>query len=151
MNKNLDEKDKQLLRILQKDFPLSQRPFLEIANKLQWTEDDVISRINNLLESKIIRKLGAIIDPKKIGYVSILAAIDVSEEKVEETGVIINEYPGVTHNYLREGHPNIWFTITESNKESLEKNLAEIEKRTGAIVIRMNAIQEFKVGVKLAI
>jgi len=91
MDKNLDEKDKQLLRILQKEFPLSQRPFLDVAKKLQWTEDDVISRINNLLESKIIRKLGAIIDPKKIGYVSILAAVDAAEDKVEETGAIINE------------------------------------------------------------
>jgi len=151
MDKNLDEKDKQLLRILQKEFPLSQRPFLDIAKKLQWTEDDVISRINNLSESKIIRKLGAIIDPKKIGYVSILATIDVAEDKVEETGAIINEHPGVTHNYLREGHPNIWFTITESNKESLEKSLTEVEKRTGANIIRMPVIREFKIGVKLDI
>lgn len=151
MDKNLDEKDKQLLRILQKEFPLSQRPFLDVAKKLQWTEDDVISRINNLLELKIIRKLGAIIDPEKIGYVSILVAVDVAEDKVEETGAIINEYPGVTHNYLREGHPNIWFTITESNKESLEKNLAEIGKRTGANIIRMPVTQKFKIGVELAI
>ncbi len=104
-----------------------------------------------MLELKIIRKLGAIIDPKKVGYVSILAAIDIAEEKVEETGTIINEYPGVTHNYLREGHPNIWFTITESNTESLEKNLFEIEKRTGTNIIRMPVIREFKIGVKLDI
>ncbi len=139
------------MRILQKEFTLSQRPFLDIAKRLQWTENDVISRINNLLELKIIRKLGAIIDPKKVGYVSILAAIDIAEEKVEETGTIINEYPGVTHNYLREGHPNIWFTITESNTESLEKNLFEIEKRTGTNIIRMPVIREFKIGVKLDI
>jgi len=41
--------------------------------------------------------------------------------------------------------------MTEPNKESLEKNLAEIEKRTGANIIRMPVTRKFKIGVKLAI
>lgn len=151
MDKNLDDKDKELLRILQNEFSLSKRAYLDLAKKLQWTEDEVISRINNLLESKIVRKFGAIIDSKRIGYISILAAVDVAEDMIEETSEIINEYSGVTHNYLREGHPNIWFTVTESNKDRLDKTLSEIETKTGAKLIRMPVTKKFKIGVKLVI
>lgn len=151
MNDTLDEKNKDLLRILQKEFPISERPYLEIAKKLNITEDEVISRIESLIDSSILRKFGAIINVKKIGYVSILGAIDVIEENIEETAKIINKYPGVTHNYLREGHPNIWFTLIEPNKEILEKNLAKIEEKVGTKIIKMPVKQMFKIGVKLVI
>ncbi len=151
MEKELDKKNRKLLRILQEGLPLSNRPFQEIAKKLDLTEDEIISRIKSLMESNMIRKFGAIINPKKIGYNSLLGAIDVAEEKIDETATIINEYPGVTHNYLREGRPNIWFTITEKNIETLEKNIGEMEEKIGNNIIRMPVTKMFKIGVKLDI
>jgi DNA-binding Lrp family transcriptional regulator len=151
MDKELDDKKKKILMILQEEFPLINRPFQEIAKKIDFNEEEVIFQIQSLVESKMLRKFGAIINPKKIGYVSLLGAIDVAEDKVNKIAEIINEYTGVTHNYLREGHPNIWFTLTEPNKETLDKNLAEIEEKIGEKIIKMPVTKTFKIGVKLAI
>ncbi len=151
MSEHLTEIDKKLLTLLQKEFPLTQRPYYEIAKKLNIPEEEVISRLQNLVKSNIIRKFGAIINARKIGYVSTLAAIDSKEEEIEKIAAIINTYDGVTHNYQREGHPNIWFTLTDPNTELLEKHLSEIEEKTKTKIIKMPMTQVYKIGVKLVI
>jgi DNA-binding Lrp family transcriptional regulator len=151
LNNELSQDDISLLRALQEDFKVSKRPFLEIAEALDWTEQEVITRTRKLVDSGMIRKLGAVIAHRKMGYVSMLAAIDVPPEHVEEKAKVINEFNGVTHNYLREGHPNIWFTLTEADEQTLDKHLQDIEKRVGTKINRMPAIKMFKIGVKLDI
>ncbi|MEE9115491.1 MAG: AsnC family transcriptional regulator [Thermoplasmata archaeon] len=151
MNSELDPKDSELLRALQEDFPLTERPFAEIAERMGWTEEEVISGIKILTDSGVIRKLGAVLNPRKMGYVSVLAAVDVPDERLDETAAVINGYDSVTHNYQREGDPNLWFTMTEPDSETLEKHLVEIEKSTGLPVIRMPVTKMFKIGVKLDI
>lgn len=151
MTEEVGERDKALLSFLQNDFPLSKRPYLDIANLLGWNEDEVIYRIRNLIETGILRKVGAVIAPKKMGYASLLAAADISPDDLEEQANIISGYPGVTHNYLREGSPNLWFTMTEADQDTLDNNLDEIERRIGSKVIRMPVTKMFKIGVKLDI
>jgi DNA-binding Lrp family transcriptional regulator len=151
MNNTKDEIEMKILSAIQDDFPLSQRPFNDIASGLGLSEAEVIAKIKNLRESGMIRKIGAVINPKKIGYVSILAAASVSEDKIESVAEIINEYSGVTHNYLREGDPNIWFTLTEPDAETLDLNLKNIEDRIGVGIMRMPMTKKYKIGVKLDI
>jgi DNA-binding Lrp family transcriptional regulator len=151
MRSELDPMDSELLRALQEDFPLTERPFAAIAERLDWTEKDVVSRIEVLTESGIVRKLGAVLNPRKMGYVSVLAAMDVPDERLAESVSVINEYSSVTHNYQREGNPNLWFTMTEPDAETLEKHLAEIEGSIGLPTIRMPVTKMFKIGVKLDI
>ncbi|MFQ5883523.1 MAG: AsnC family transcriptional regulator [Thermoplasmata archaeon] len=151
MDKDLDRRDVKLLRSLQEEFPLSRRPFQVIAERLGWTEQDVISGIEDLTESGMVRKLGAVLNPRRMGYVSILAAANIPEENVNRTASLVNEYRGVTHNYLRDGDPNMWFTLIEPDQETLEKHLADIEEKIETRVIRMPATKVFKIGVKLDI
>ena len=84
-----------------------------------------------------------------MGYVSLLAAADIPDDRIEEVTNIINGYSGVTHNYLREGNPNIWFTMTEPDARTLEDNLLEIEERIGAGLVRMPVTKMFKIGVRI--
>jgi len=151
MQASLDENEMRILSAIQEDFPLSKRPFLDIADRLEIEEDEVIRTINHLRESGFIRKLGAVINPKKIGYVSLLAAASVPEDRIDSVAKIINEYPGVTHNYLREGKPNLWFTLTEADPETLDMNLRNIEEEIGIPLLRMPMTKKYKIGVKLDI
>ena len=72
-------------------------------------------------------------------------------ENEEKTAELINQFKGVTHNYLREGEPNIWFTMTEADAETLDHNLASIEKATDCAVLRMPVEKLYKIGVKFDI
>ncbi|MCJ2562779.1 MAG: Lrp/AsnC family transcriptional regulator [Candidatus Thermoplasmatota archaeon] len=151
MSEELDLRSADLLRTLQEGLPLSTRPFRAIAERLGRTEEEVISGIRDMTESGTIRKLGAVLNPRRMGYVSVLAAASIPDENVEETAAVISEYRGVTHNYLREGDPNMWFTLIEPDLETLESHLTDIEKNIGVRVIRMPATKLFKIGVKLDI
>jgi DNA-binding Lrp family transcriptional regulator len=151
LNKNLDEKDKIILRAIQEDFALAKKPFQIIGEQLGMEEEEVIGRIKKLRDSGFIRKLGAVISPAKIGYVSLLAAINVPEDSIDSVAEIINSYSGVTHNYIREGEPNLWFTLTEPDSETLNRNLDEIQGRIEARIIKLPMTRKYKIGVKLAI
>ncbi|MFQ5883961.1 MAG: hypothetical protein ACE5IO_02555, partial [Thermoplasmata archaeon] len=37
MDRKLDRRDRELLRTLQDDFPISRRPFRAVAERLDWT------------------------------------------------------------------------------------------------------------------
>ena len=146
-----DKIDNELMNIMQSYFPLSRQPFDDIGKRLGLTEKETISRLRKLSEKGFIRKVGAIISARDIGFVSLLAAVSVPEEKVDEVAEVINTYPGVTHNYLRSGTPNIWFTLTEPDQETLEKNLTEIENKVKIKVYRLPAKKIYKIGVKFDI
>jgi DNA-binding Lrp family transcriptional regulator len=143
--------DKVLMNLMQNYFPLSKHPYQDIAEKLNIDREEVISRLTKLYDSGIIRKVGAILSARDIGFVSTLAAVSVPDEKVSKVAEIINKYQGVTHNYLREGSPNIWFTLTEPTQEILEKRLNEIESKINHKIIKMPAKKIFKIGVKFDI
>ncbi|MHA2031397.1 MAG: siroheme decarboxylase subunit alpha [Candidatus Kariarchaeaceae archaeon] len=139
------------MNLMQNYFPLSKHPYQDIAEKLNIDREEVISRLTKLYDSGIIRKVGAILSARDIGFVSTLAAVSVPDEKVSKVAEIINKYQGVTHNYLREGSPNIWFTLTEPTQEILEKRLNEIESKINHKIIKMPAKKIFKIGVKFDI
>lgn len=145
---NMDTLDKELLTLVQSNFPITPRPFKELALNLGTTEEDVLVRLERLKEKGIIRRIGAIFDSKKLGYFSTLCAIKVPESRVDEVAKIINSYPGVTHNYLRVHDYNMWFTLIAPTAEEVEKILEEMRQRTGIKdLINLPAINFFKIKV----
>lgn len=107
----MDKKSKDLLNLIQSNFPLEPRPFLKIANELNITEKQVIDTIKELKDDGYIRRIGGIFDSRKLGYYSTLCAIKVPEDRINEVAEIINNNRGVTHNYIRNHSYNMWFTV----------------------------------------
>ncbi len=152
----LDNVDKKILQEIQSVFPITPRPFQTLAEQLSLDESDVRRRIKALIENKIIRRLGPIIDTAAMGNTGGLMAMNVPEEQIEGVAKVINAYSSVSHNYLRKGRNrripyNIWFTMSAPNKEALGKNLKEIEDKTGLVVKNLPTTKKFKIGVKFRI
>ena len=76
----MDEIDRNLLNAIQKEFPVASHPFREIGKRLGLSEKEVIVRLRALKEDGIIRRVGAVIDPRSLGWVSTLCAARVSED-----------------------------------------------------------------------
>jgi len=147
----LDERDRKLLDLVQKSIPLTRRPYLAIARELGMGEDEVLSRLKRLKEAGIIRRLGGIFDSRKVGYCGTLCAARVPPERIADVARVVNAYPGVTHNYLREHTYNMWFTILAPSPERLKEIVAEIKAKTGIEDIReFPAVNIFKVYVTFA-
>jgi len=124
----LDELDRRLLNLIQEHFPIDERPYLQIARQIGSTESEVIDRMTSLVERGIIREISPVFDLQKLGYCSTLAALNVPEERIDEVAGIVNARPEVTHNYLREGEPNMWFTVIAESEAALERVLQAIER-----------------------
>ena len=132
----IDAIDKSIINAYQDGFPLVSQPYKLIADEFDITEDDVIQRLKQLKESKIISRIGAIITPNTIG-VSTLCALAVPVDKLEETARIINSFTEVNHNYQRSHEFNLWFVLAAQNERHLNKTLTMISSQTGMPVINL--------------
>lgn len=145
----LDEFDRQVLHALQYDFAVDERPYREIAAKFQTTEEAVLARAERLYAKGLIRRLGASINSRQVGYVSTLVALKVTENSISNVAKVVNGFSGVTHNYLRDGEYNMWFTAIAPNEESLNAILHTVAASHGvAAVMSLPAKRVFKVSVK---
>jgi len=143
----MDETDKKILNILQKEFPLVEQPFSVVAEKCGISEDETINRVQKMKEEGIIRRIGAVFDGAKLGRVSTLCAARVPEEKIDSFVQIVNANKNVTHNYRRNNEYNIWFTVNAATAEELEEFLAYVKKKTGVKDIQdMRAVRTFKIN-----
>ncbi len=143
---------KEILLRVQKNFPLTAKPFEAISNELDMSEDDVISIIQEQKDNKIIRQTSAIFDTKSLGYKSSLVAFEIDKDKIENAVEIINAHPGVSHNYERNHKFNIWFTMAVSpdTKLGINKTIEILAKIVDAnAFIMLPTLKLFKISVKL--
>lgn len=122
----MDELDCRILEELQNDFPLSERPYEIIAHRLQIPCQELWDKIQRLIAEGVIRRIGASLDSRKLGFCSTLAAVSCKADLVEQAAEIIGQFPEVTHSYLRNDNFNIWFTIITSDEERIEYILEKI-------------------------
>lgn len=142
----MDDIDKKILNILQKEFPLTERPFLAVAGKCGISEEEVISRVQKLKEKGILRRIGAIFNGANLGRVSTLCAARVPEEKLDNFVSAVNAYSGVTHNYRRNNDYNVWFTVNAVSREEIARFLAQLKENTGVPdILEMQAVRTFKI------
>lgn len=143
----LGDIDKGLLNALQVNFPLSREPFAEIGSGMGLEEEVVIQRTARLKERRLIRSIGPVFDPRRLGYHSTLVAMHVPGDKVEAAAGIINEHPGVSHNYLRDDDLNLWFTLAVPQGVELENELLKLVDRVGPERwLNLPALRAFKIG-----
>ncbi len=143
----LDDIDRKILNRIQSDFPITPRPYLSIANDLHLSHEDVLSRLSRLKKKGIIRRIGGNFMPGKLGFVSTLCAAKVPEDKIGFFAETVNRYPGVTHNYQRDSHFNIWFTFIAPSMEEIKSNLEKISQETGITdIINLPATKVFKIN-----
>lgn len=148
----LDELDKEILDIVQKEIPLVAEPYKAIAESIGTTEEIVLERLSNM-KGDAIRQMSAIFDTKALGYKSSLVAARISPEKLDKMAVeVFNQHPGITHNYKRNHDFNLWFTIAvpPNSRFGLEKTVEILGEMADVESIRiLPTLKLFKIGVQL--
>ena len=124
----MDKIDSQILQELQYNFPLSERPYEVIAERLKISKEEIWDRTQIMLDNGVIRRMGASFDSNKLGFRSTLAAVSVAPELVERATEIIGRFYEVTHSYLRNDVFNIWFTLIATDDNRIENILEQIRK-----------------------
>jgi siroheme decarboxylase len=146
----IDEKSQLLLNVIQDDVPLVDRPYKVLGEKIGSSEAEIVEMIRKLKETKILRQVSTIFDTRSLGWQSSLVACKAPEGKADQVAEILNEHPGVSHNYARRHDFNIWFTIAVPGNSNLQAHIDVLQAKSGAQSIRlMPTLRLFKIGMKL--
>lgn len=137
-----------VLGTIQSGFPIVPDPYGTLAEQLGLERDEVEKALLDLREEGLVRRIGASFDSKRLGYSSTLCALAAPPERADEVAAIINAYPGVTHNYLRENRYNIWFTLITRSSEDRARILGQIVEQSGCgDLLDMPATKMYKIRV----
>jgi len=148
----MDSIDKQILRLLQDDFPLLPRPFEAVAERLGLTEAEVLDRVGKLKSAGAIRRIGATFNPRALGFVSTLCAARVPAEQLASFTAAVNASPFVTHNYRRDHEYNVWFTVIAPSAAARDEFLGKLKERTGVMdILDLPAVRTFKIDARFAV
>lgn len=103
----MSEEDARFIRRIQDGIEFKENPYAEIAADLNMTEQEVVARISFLIDKKIIRRFGASIGHRAIGFIyNAMIVWNVPDEKVREAGTIMASFKEVSHCYERPRFPD---------------------------------------------
>lgn len=157
----MDAFDQELMVSLQRDFPLEVEPFKVLAERLQSTETEVLTRTQRFFEEGKARRFGAVFDARGLGYKSALCGVAVPEDQLEAVAAKICPHIGVTHCYVRgwpeslapslAGHPeqslpNLWFTLAARASE-FDHEAARMQQLVTYPILVLPALKRFKIDV----
>lgn len=147
----MDSVDARLVNCLQEGLPVSPRPFDDVAASLGLSVDELLSRVQRLLDDRVLTRFGPMFNAENLGGALSLCAMQVPQDRYDEIAGLVNAFPEVAHNYERDHLLNMWFVIATERPEQAGTVLAEIEQVTGCRVYDMPKQEEFYVGLKLAV
>lgn len=142
----MDQLDKNIINTLQYDFPVCERPFAQLAETLNSTEDELIKRVQSMLDTGLLTRFGPMYNAVNMGGALSLCAMKVPEDRFDEVTKQVNAFDEVAHNYQRDHEMNMWFVLATESQQDLENTLNAIENSTGIPVYNMPKEKEFFVG-----
>lgn len=147
----MDALDRNIVNALQGGFPVCEYPFEAMARQLQMTGQELIARIEKMLEQGILSRFGPMYHAQQMGGALSLAAMKIPQEDFERVAGIVNAMPEVAHNYERSHALNMWFVLATETPQQQHEAIARIERETGCPVFNMPKITEYFVELKLQV
>jgi DNA-binding Lrp family transcriptional regulator len=144
----MDAIDRAILNNLQGGFPVSERPYAEVAARIGLAEEELLRRLGALLENGTLTRFGPMYHAERLGGALTLAAMKIPAGDFERVAAIVNGFPEVAHNYAREHDFNMWFVLATETPARIHEVIGEIEKATGYAVYDMPKLEEFFVGLR---
>jgi DNA-binding Lrp family transcriptional regulator len=132
----IDDLEKEIIRHLQGDLPLTATPFAEVASNIGIGEEELIERIKGLKERGMLRRFGATLNHRQAGLkANAMVAWHVPEERVGEIGPLMASVRDVSHCYERRTN-NKWkynlFTMVHGrSKKHCREVVGIISEMTG--------------------
>ena len=141
----MTELEQRLLSVIQDAFPLEERPYKVLAEKLGSDEQTVFDAVENLRRSGIVRRIGGIYDSHRLGFISRLCAGKVTD--LEKFASAVNAILAITHNYVRSHEYNVWFTAIAQSEDEIRKIVDGLRAATGLHDVHiLTATKKFKIN-----
>lgn len=147
----MDAIDTAIINSLQGGFPLCPAPYAQVAQQLGITEDDLLRRLQTLLDTQVLTRFGPMYQVERMGGAFVLAAMQVPEDRYDEVTTQVNAFAEVAHNYRREHRLNMWFVLATAAPDGIATTVRAIEVATGLPVYPFPKEKEYFVEMKLQV
>lgn len=149
MNETIDPINRKIINTLQHGFPVTDRPFTELADSLEIPELALIERIQAMLDDGLLTRFGPLFNAENMGGALSLCAMKIPESDFSTITKKVNAYEEVAHNYQRDHKLNMWFVLATESLDDKYRTLEAIEQQTGYKVYDMPKEKEYFVGLFL--
>lgn len=142
----MDELDRQIINELQGGFPVCDRPYAVVADRMHTTEGELMRRIDELLDRGVLSRFGPMYNADRMRGMVTLCAMAVPERDFDAVAAFVNSFDEVAHNYAREHDLNMWFVVAAVTSARVFEVIQKIETNTGLTVYNLPKQEEFFVG-----
>lgn len=145
----MDQIDRDLINALHGGLAICERPYLDAAQRLGLSEDELLARLTRLLADGVLTRVGPLYQIERMGGAFTLAALHAPADQFEQVAQCVNALPQVAHNYARDHDLNMWFVIATETPGEIDRVIAQIERETGCSVFNFPKSREYFVELKL--
>ena len=134
----LDAFDRALISATQGGLPLVARPYDAVGAMLGVSGEQVCERLTHLLQTGVIRRIGAVPNHYRLGYTANgMSVWDVDDARIAELGPRVADLPGVSHCYRRPRHLpdwpyNLFAMLHGTSREAVAVQAEEIAQMLGS-------------------
>ena len=134
----LDAVDRRIIVATQEGLPRVPQPYHAIATRVGVSAEEVMTRLRRMLESGVIRRIGAVPNHYALGYkANGMSVWDVPDERVRAFGRSIGALDFVSHCYHRPRHLpgwpyNLFAMVHGRDRAEVEAKVAQIAALLGA-------------------
>lgn len=105
----MDAIDLRLVKATQAGLPLTPRPYHTLAEQLDLTPEEVMTRMTRMLDDGAIRRIGVVPNHYALGYTANgMTVWDVEDRAVDRLGAKVGALDFVSHCYLRPRAGSRW-------------------------------------------
>jgi DNA-binding Lrp family transcriptional regulator len=125
-----------ILRRIPHDFPLTEEPYQDIADRIGVSEEEVMNTLGRLKKEGVVRRVGAALYHRKVAYThNVMVVWKADEEDIERVGQIMASFSEVSHCYERAGggfwHYTLYAMIHGKSMEACVDTVRRISEATG--------------------
>ncbi|MDA7948571.1 MAG: AsnC family transcriptional regulator [Hyphomicrobiaceae bacterium] len=133
----MDEIDRKIVAATQEGLPLVKRPYHAIAEGLDLTAAQVMTRLERMIANGIIRRIGVVPNHYALGLAANgMTVWDLDDGAARELGRKVGHLDYVSHCYLRPRHRPVWpynlFAMVHGQtRDEVEEKAARIAELVG--------------------
>ncbi len=133
----IDAVDRRIIEATQGGLPLISQPYHAVAEEVGIAPEEIMQRMQRMLDSRIIRRIGLVPNHYTLGYkANGMTVWDIPDEKVTELGEQIGRLDYVSHCYQRPRHQPLWnynlFAMVHGrDRDEVSKKVEKIVKLLG--------------------
>jgi len=98
----MDDIDRRIVLVTQEGLPLVSDPWGTVADEVGIAAEELLPRVQRMLDTGLIRRIGAVPNHYAIGYTANgMSVWDISDDIIDEVGEFVGALDCVTHCYRR--------------------------------------------------